>query len=95
MAAPQDANVLMFGLLKQITNLVGILTTQLKSNEVATSGSTGVKVVKRLSIKIPPQKAFEGEARGGSRTNPGLERKLDRSPFGDLPTIRLLSMDST
>ena len=61
MAAPQDANVLMFGLLKQMRNLVGILTTQLKPNEVAASGSTGVKVVKRLSIKISPSKAFEGD----------------------------------
>ena len=59
MAAAQDANVLMFGLLKHMTNLVGILTTQLKPNEAATSGSTGVKVVKRLPIKIPPPKAFE------------------------------------
>ena len=31
-AAAQDANVLMFGLLQQMTNLVGILTTQLKPN---------------------------------------------------------------
>ena len=62
MAAAQDANVLMFGLLQQMTNLVGILTTQLKPNEAATSGSTGVKVLKRLPIKIPPPKAFEGTA---------------------------------
>ena len=61
MAAAQDANVLMFGLLQQMTNLVGILTTQLKSNEAATSGSTGVKVVKRLLNKILPPKAFEGD----------------------------------
>ena len=60
-AAPQDANVLMFGLLKQMMNLVGILTTHLKPNEAAASGSTGVKVVKRLPIKIPPPKAFEGD----------------------------------
>ena len=59
--AAQDANVLMFGLLQQMTNLVGILTTQLKPYEVATSGSTGVKVVKMLPIKIPPPKAFEGD----------------------------------
>ena len=51
----------MFGLLKQMTDLVGILTTQLKPNEAAASGSTGVKVVKRLPIKIPPPKAFEGD----------------------------------
>ena len=43
-----------------MTNLVGILTTQLKPNEATASGSTGVKVVKRLSIKIPSPKAFEG-----------------------------------
>ena len=50
----------MFGLLKQMTNLVGILTIQLKPNEAAASGLTEVKVVKRLPIKIPPPKAFEG-----------------------------------
>ena len=44
-----------------MTNLVGILTTKLKSNEAAASGSTGAKVVKRLPIKIPPPKAFEGD----------------------------------
>ena len=44
-----------------MTNLVGILTIQLKPNEAATSGSTGVKVVTRLPIKIPPPKAFEGD----------------------------------
>ena len=60
-AASQNANILMFGLLKQMTNLVDILTTQLKPNEAATSGSTGVKVVKRLRIKISPPKAFEGD----------------------------------
>ena len=60
-ATAQDANVLMFGLLQQMTNLVGILTTQLKPNEAAASGSTGAKVVKRLPIKIPPPKAFEGD----------------------------------
>ena len=59
--AAQGANVLMFGLLQQMTNLMGILTTQLKPNEAATLGSTGVKVVKRLPIKIPPPKAFEGD----------------------------------
>ena len=60
MAAPQDANVLMFDLLKQMTNFVGILRTQLKPNEAAALSSTWVKVVKRLSIKISPPKAFEG-----------------------------------
>ena len=35
------------------------------------------------------------EARGGSRAGPGLERKSDPSPFGDLPSIRLVSMDSS
>ena len=59
--APQDANVLMFGLLQQMTNLVGILTTQLKPNEAAASSSTGAKVVKRLPLKIPPPKAFAGD----------------------------------
>ena len=60
-AAAQDANVLMFGLLQQMTNLVWILTIQLKPNEAAASGSTGAKVVKRLPIKLPPPKAFEGD----------------------------------
>ena len=60
-ATAQDANVLMFGLLQQMTNLVGILTTQLKPNEAAASGSTGATVVKRLPIKISPPKAFEGD----------------------------------
>ena len=60
-ATPQDASVLICGLLKQMTNLVGILTIQLKPNEVAASGSTGAKVVKRLLIKISPSKAFEGD----------------------------------
>ena len=61
LAATQNANVLMFDLLQQMTNLVGILTTQLKFNEAAASGSTGAKVVKRLPIKILPPKAFEGD----------------------------------
>ena len=60
-AAPPDANVLLFGLLKHMTDLVGILTTPLKPNGAAASGSTRVKVVKMLSIKIPPPKAFEGD----------------------------------
>ena len=60
-AAAQDANVLMFGLLQQMMNLVGILTTQLKPNGAAASGLTGAKIIKRLSIKIPPPKAFEGD----------------------------------
>ena len=59
--APPNVNVLMFGLLKEITDLVGILTTHLKPNEAVASGSTGVKVVKRLPIKIPSPKAFEGD----------------------------------
>ena len=40
---------------------MGILTTHLKPIEATTSGSTGAKVVKRLLIKIPPPKAFEGD----------------------------------
>ena len=35
------------------------------------------------------------EARGGSRADHGLERKSDLSPFGDLPSVRLVSMGST
>ena len=35
------------------------------------------------------------EARDGSRVGPGLERKSDPSPFGDLPSIRLVSTGST
>ena len=61
MAASQDANVLKSDLLKQMTDLVEILTTHLKPNEAAIPGSTRVKVVKRLPIKIPPPKAFEGD----------------------------------
>ena len=61
MAAPQDANVLMSSFLEKMTDLMRILTTHLKPNEVAASGSTGVKVIKRLPIKIPPPKAFEGD----------------------------------
>ena len=45
----------------KMTDLVGILTTHLKPNEAVASGSTGAKVVKRLSIKILPPKAFEGD----------------------------------
>ena len=52
---------LMFGLLKQMTNLVGILTIQLKPNEAAASGSIGAKVVKRLSIKIRHQRPLRGD----------------------------------
>ena len=59
MAAPPDANVLISGSLKQMTDLVGILTTHLKPNESTTSGSTRVKVIKRLPIEIPPPKAFK------------------------------------
>ena len=51
----------MSSFLEKMTDLVGILTTQLKSNEATASGSIGVKVVKRLPIKIPPPKAFEGD----------------------------------
>ena len=60
-AASQDANVLMLSFLENMSDLMGILTAQLKPNEVATSGSTKAKVVKRLSIKILPPKAFEGD----------------------------------
>ena len=49
----------MSSFLEKITDLVGILTTHLKPNEVVALDSTGVKVVKRLPIKIPPPKAFE------------------------------------
>ena len=35
------------------------------------------------------------EARGGSLVDPGLEKKSDPSPFGDLPSVRLVSMRST
>ena len=35
------------------------------------------------------------EARGGSRAGLGFERKSDPSPFGDLSSVRLVSMDST
>ena len=35
------------------------------------------------------------EARGGSRAGPRLERKSDPSPFGDLPSVRLVSTGST
>ena len=35
------------------------------------------------------------EARGGSRAGPGLERKSDSSPFGDLSNVRVGSMGST
>ena len=38
-----------------------MLIAQLKSNEATTSGLTEVKVVRRLPIKIPPPKAFEGD----------------------------------
>ena len=34
------------------------------------------------------------EARGGSRAGLGLERKSNPSPFGNLPSVRLVSMDS-
>ena len=35
------------------------------------------------------------EAWGGSRAGPGLERKLDPSSFGDLSSVRLVSMGLT
>ena len=35
------------------------------------------------------------EARGGSQVGPRLERKSDPSPLGDLPRVRLVSMQST
>ena len=44
-----------------MTDLMGMLTAQLKPNEAAASGSIGDKVVKMLPIKIPPSKAFEGD----------------------------------
>ena len=59
--APQDANVLMSNFLEKMSNLMGMLTTELKLNEAAALGSTGAKVIKRLPIKIPPPKAFEGD----------------------------------
>ena len=51
----------MSNFLKKMTNLMEILTVHLKPNEVAASGSIGVKVVKRLPIKISPPKVFEGD----------------------------------
>ena len=60
-ALPQDTNVLMSSFLEKMTDLMGILTTYLKPNEAAASGSIRAKVVKRLLIKIPPPKAFEGD----------------------------------
>ena len=35
------------------------------------------------------------EARGGSQAVPGLERKSDPSPFGGLPSVRLVSTGLT
>ena len=35
------------------------------------------------------------EARGGSRAGPELERKSNSSPFGDLLSVRLVSMGLT
>ena len=35
------------------------------------------------------------EAWDGSQAGPGLQRKSDPSPFGDLPSVRLVSMGST
>ena len=34
------------------------------------------------------------EAHGSFRAGPGLERKSDLSPFGDLPSVRLVLMGS-
>ena len=35
------------------------------------------------------------EVWGGPRAGPGLERKSESSPFGDLSSVRLVSMGST
>ena len=35
------------------------------------------------------------EGQGGSRAGPGFERKSELSPFGDLPSVRLVSMSLT
>ena len=35
------------------------------------------------------------KAWGGSRAGPRFEKKSDLSPFKDLPSVRLVSMDST
>ena len=35
------------------------------------------------------------EAHGGSQAGPGLEKKSDPSPFGDLSSVRLVLMGST
>ena len=35
------------------------------------------------------------EARGGSQAGPGFKRKSDPNSFGDLPSVRLVSMSST
>ena len=35
------------------------------------------------------------EAQGGSQAGPGLERKSNLSPFGDLLSVRLVSISST
>ena len=48
LAAPQDANVLMSRVLEKMADLVGILTTYLKPNETAASGSTGGQGSKRV-----------------------------------------------
>ena len=44
-----------------MTDLMGILTAQLKPNEAAASSSTRAKVIKRLPIKLSPTKALEGD----------------------------------
>ena len=35
------------------------------------------------------------EAQGGFQAGPGLERKSSANPFGDLSSVRLMSMRST
>ena len=52
----------MSNFLEKMTDLMGILTAQLKLNEAAASKSTGAKVVKKLPVKIQPPKAFEGDS---------------------------------
>ena len=57
----QDANTRMSDLLERTTDLMGMVTARLKPNGVVTSGVPRVKVAKRLPIKIPPPKPFEGD----------------------------------
>ena len=51
----------MSSFLKKMTDLMEILTAQLKPNEATASGSIRAKVVKKLPIKIPPPKGFKGD----------------------------------